>query len=89
LKYVLLVNDKKVLEEDIANWNQENKLSVFNLNKNDSVKVQVKSMKNIDAFSWVNASSLYVTYYEEIEHYKNTNMDITATSPSSTLYNRD
>lgn len=85
LKYEILVNDKKILEEDIAAWNQENKISVFNLRKNDTVKLRLTSLKNIDAASWENASILNVTYYEEIAHQKVAKKDISATSPFSIM----
>src|SRR5699024_6798635 len=47
LKYEILLNEKKIQEEDLADWNQENILSVFNLTKDDTIKIRIKPLKDI------------------------------------------
>ncbi|WP_204181780.1 hypothetical protein [Staphylococcus sp. GDY8P152P] len=87
LQYEILKNNTVLLIEDISKWDLENHINIFNLMKNDTVKIRVKSLKNINAKSWQAASLLKVISLKEMESPINLAKNITVTSPFSKLLN--
>lgn len=86
LIYQLLINDQIVLEEDISLWNLENNISLFGLTKGDSIKIQVKSLRDVQLESWQTASNLKILHSEQFLSDIVVSKKVTCTSPFSVVY---
>src|SRR5699024_8823537 len=41
LNYVILKNEKELLREDVSNWNHDNNIFIYNLKKDDEIKIKI------------------------------------------------
>lgn len=87
LMYQLLINDQVILEEDISLWKLENNICLIGLTKGDTIKVRVKSLRNIQIESWQTASRLKILNYEQFSSDTFVSKQVTCTSPFSKVYN--
>src|SRR5699024_974 len=87
LKYEIFRNDQLLLTEDIADWNKMNSINIFNLVKNDIIKIRVKALKNASAESWERASTILINEYTETKSKIQIDKDITCTSPFANINN--
>lgn len=85
LKYEIFKNDQLLLTEDIADWNKVNSINIFNLMKNDIIKIRVTALKNASAESWERASTILINEYTEIKSKIQIDKGITCTSPFANL----
>lgn len=85
LKYQILVNERVLLEEDIALWNIETDLVITGLKKNDYIYIKVISNKISKSISWQRASQLEIKNYSENHTKNNLPLAIFTNSPHSII----
>lgn len=87
LVYEILKNDEIILKEDMTSWKFKNNITIFNMQKNDTITIRVLLLKNLSGISWQKASRLIINEYTEYSSLKNIESKVSATSPESILYN--
>jgi len=85
LKYVILKNDKKILQEDISHWKFENSIFIYNLEKDDVIKIRVEVMKTCQSKSWSNASKVVINDIKENQTNHSVDQEVIASSPYSKI----
>lgn len=85
LKYEVLVNDYVALWEDISDWNFTSHVRIFNLYRNDVIKIRVSALRSCQFKSWQSASAIKVLSYDEVASNFNSDINITTTSPLSNV----
>lgn len=89
LKYEVYKNEKIILSEDISLWKNINNICIHNMDNADLIEVRVVALKDCQADSWEKASEIYILNYEEISSQEIQDIEITCTSPVSSLYNEN
>lgn len=87
LRYEIYCNNELLLKEDMTSWKFRNNISIFNLKKDDEIKIKVVILKDLKGTIWENASRLILREYTEYSSLKDIPQKISATSPESVLYN--
>lgn len=88
LQYEVYKNDNLLAYEDIAHWNITNHINIFNMKKNDIIKIRVFALKNAKAKSWENASRISIKNYIEKENNLLCINEITCSSPFTKIIDK-
>lgn len=85
LKYEIYKNEKLVLSEDIAFWQYNNNISIFNLIKGDVLEIRVVALKTTVSQSWERASRLKISNIKEVYTVEKFDREVLCTSPYSVI----
>lgn len=89
IKYQVIINNQKIIEEDIAYWNNENNLVLYNLEYNDLITFRVIVLRDCPEESWSNASRLFIKSIKETEMDIKVPVDIKVSSPYTKILNNN
>lgn len=83
IQYEVYRNNTLLLVEDISKWTNVNYINIMNMVKGEVISIRVRALRRCKAKSWEKASRLRFISYEEDEQKKDSEVDITYTSPHS------
>ena len=88
LAYQILVNDKVILQEDVAMWRETNQIcldtNAFS-EKINEIKIRVIALRNCEDWGWGEAGSVVIERVSIRNRVENRNEKVTASSPYSQL----